>query len=248
MSAITDVINRILGHGDHERIDHLQMDDPIFSELLSIIDAQESISDTELADLHTLLLDDQVCGLIWEDSYPISDTNNADHDKEIGSMDITAIFHRYRPPEEGIIAKKDSPEPTARLFCIWMCTYEKMDDTDYDALAELLLDEFGGVGNLALTNLGEVISFEALYRIIRDYLVPSNNTRDPGTVRWLLNWLNEIKQAVDDFDPNDNPSGYTLEDHVLRSIYDSDDIRGGDTWARVVIALQDDNDLLLHLQ
>ena len=265
MSAISETIDRVLGRNGHERIPHPYWDThgsvpttPIFSELVSIINAQETISDSELADLHTLLLDDYICAQIFEDSHPESKTNTEDMHKDIGMMDITAIFHRFRPSEASIVAKKDSLEPSARMFSIWMCTYNGgeldfglrigAEDCDYSPLSELLFDEWAGVGNVALQMLGSVLSHQVLYQEIKDYLGPSNTSRDSPTLEWLFRWLDDINKIVDGFEPDDNPHGYSFEEYADYALQDSDMCMwGGSTWARVVIALKEDKDLMEYL-
>lgn len=247
MSAISEIINKVLGREGNERIptpywddEESKMSDPIFSELLSIINSQELITESELADIHALVLDDQICNLIWEDSYPFSETNS-DHEKDIGCLAITTIFHRFRPPEQEIIAKKDSKDPGARLFCIWMCTHEPRSDTNYDAVVELLFDDYGGVGNIALAGLGEVVSSHLiLYQAIKNFLDPRlKGARNIFTVQWIYEVLNDIVYAIGEegiLDPESVNWGV---------LYDTDwHILGGENWAKTVSSLLSDHEWL----
>ena len=259
MSAISETIDRILGRNGHERIptpywdgEEEKMSDPIFSELLSIIDAQDTISDSELSDIHTLVLDDQVCRLIFEDSHPESEMNTKDPYKDIGMLDITAIFHRFRPPEEAIIAKKDSPEPYSRLFCMWMCTYEYQEGTNYDVLIELLFDDIAGVGNQVVQQFGNVVSDpQIIYKAIKDYLDPEVKVpRNPQTMEWLFWVLNEIKDcAYNNWPDGEKPPEEADFEGIGWSLHDTDlHIMGGEMWARAIVMLQEDKDWLARVK
>lgn len=240
MATVESIIDSILLRCTSSD-DKPAINDPIFSELENLI----SLKGDYKGKLNQLLLNDHICELLWDDSYPMSSLNQRSDNWE-DLHPISEIFWSFRPTESEIISKKDSKSIGARLFSIWFSTYENKGDTNqyreqYDSLADLLLDEFSTVRTHAVENLHHTVSNEAIINEIKNFFFSEFESWDHYVAEWLYEWvIFLITTANETSSQNDEDSieqiAYALEGD------DRIDIGGG--WAEIAISLRQDSEFL----
>ena len=243
MTKAESLIDSILARCESSD-DKPTIDDPIFSELENSI----SLKGDYIEKLNHLLLNDHICELLWDDSYPFSNFNDQSEDWE-NPHPISEIFWSFRPAQDEIIAKKDSKSVGARLFSIWFSTREYWGDMkqyrkQFDSLAGLLLDEYFSVRTHALY-LAQTASNEAIVNEIKNFFYSDFRTWDHYVAEWLYGWVNQLIITA---------NGTGLEDdedsiEQIASVLEVDDrIDDGRGWAEIAISLRQDTELLAHIE
>tara|TARA_B100001564_G_scaffold294569_1_gene259433 strand:- start:344 stop:1243 length:900 start_codon:yes stop_codon:yes gene_type:complete len=221
------------------------IDDPIFSELENSI----SVKGDYIEKLNQLLLNDHICELLWDDSYPMSNFNQRSDDWE-NLHPISEIFLAFRPAQDEIIAKKDSKSIAARLFSIWFSTYEHRGDTkqyrkQYDSLAGLLLDEYSSVRAHAVENLSHTVSNEAIVNEIKIFFYADFGTWDHYVAEWLFGWINDLINTANEWYLEDNEDSI---EQIASALEQDDRIENGWGWAEIAISLRQDSEFLARIE
>ena len=240
MATVESIIDSILLRCESND-DKPAIDDPIFSELENLISLKGDYKDK----LNQLLLNDHICKLLWDDSYPWSSLNQrSDNWEELHP--ISEIFWSFPPTECEIISKKDSKSVGARLFSIWFSTYENRGDTSqyrkqYDSLASLLLDESSSVRVLAAGYLLNTVSHAAVINEIKNFFFSEFETWDHYVAEWLYGWvIFLITTANETSSENDEDS----IEQIAYALEEDDRIDIGWSWAEIAISLRQDSEFL----
>lgn len=239
-SMIDSILLRCTSSDDKPAID-----DPIFTELKNLISLKGDYKDK----LNQLLLNDHICELLWDDSYPMSSLNQLSDNWE-NPHPVTEIFWSFRPTECEIISKKDSKSAGARLFSIWFSTYENRGDTNqyreqYDSLAGLLLDEFSSVRAHAAENLFHTVSNEAVINEIKNLFFSESVTWDHYVAEWLYGWVIFLITTANETSLENNEDSI---EQIAFALEEDDRINIGWSWAEIAISLRGDNEFLNQIE
>ncbi len=239
-SIIDSILLRCASSDDKPAID-----DPIFTELEDLISDNGDYREK----MNQLLLNDHICGLLWDDNCPMSPLNQqSDNWEELHA--ISEIFWRFPPTECEIISKKDSESIGARLFSIWFSTYENRGNAnqyrkEYDSLASLLLDEFSAVRAHAAENLLPTVSNEAVINEIKNFFFSEFETWDHYVAEWLYGWVIFLITTADETNLENN------EDSIQQIAYaleEDERIEFGRSWAEIAVNLRQDSKFLNQIE
>lgn len=198
MQEFTDLVDQLIGRNGHERT------------YLNVHDELEKISGGDFSqfkreDIDALWDDDEICAWISNSAFGIIGRFYMGHMLEW--THCHQLLSEHPPSVEQVLAKRKSPNNWTRIYSIAIWQEEELihcsGEGDLDALAELIVDSDVDVQVQALSQIGELVSAEAIIQAVENHI--TSKGRDES-IEWLFHWLKKFNEgdfSTDEENPED---------------------------------------------